>query len=468
MMRTFGSRWIEEWDPNNKGFWQSTGRLIARRNLMFSIFAEFLGFSIWQLWSVIAVGLPKAGFHFSVSQLFWLVSVPGLVGATMRFPYGFAVPIFGGRNWTVFSAAMLLIPTILLGVLVQNPDTPFWLMLIAAATAGFGGGNFASSMANISYFYPDKQKGTALGINAAGGNIGVAVVQFVVPAVIGLGILGLGAKTLARNAHLSLEWGGFIWVPLIVLAALGAYRFMDNLHVSRATIKEQFVIVKRKHTWVMSWLYIGTFGSFIGYSAALPLLIKTQFPAVNALQYAFLGPLVGSVARPFGGWLSDKIGGAKVTFWNFILMGFATLGVIYTLGLSKPGNFNLFLGLFMVLFVTTGVGNGSTFRMIPAIFKANRLKAATSTSPEALAIADKEGRKEAAAVLGFSSAIAAYGSFAIPQFYSFSISQTGNVRAALYGFIGFYATCVGITWWFFLRREARQRVISPVLAEGHV
>src|SRR5215472_9104377 len=391
-----GRRWIKDWDPNNEGFWNSDGWRIARRNLVFSIFAEFLGFSVWQLWSAVSVGLNKGGFHLTSLELFWLVGVPSLVGATARFGYGAAVTLFGGRNWTMISASLLFIPTISLGLIVQQPTAPYWLLVIVAATAGFGGGNFASSMANISHFYPDRIKGTALGLNAAGGNVGVAVVQFIVPGVIGLGILGLGVAP----KHTSLAWAGFLWVPFIAVAALCAYLFMDNLSVSRASLRDQAVVLHRKHTWIMSWLYLGTFGSFIGYSAGLPLLIKTQFPGVNPLQYAFLWPLVGSLSRPFGGWLSDRVGGALVTFWNFIAMIAAACVVIYALSIkTASGAFGLFLAAFMVLFVTTGIGNGSTFRMIPAIFRSECRREARWGGEEAMAAADIQGRREAAAAM---------------------------------------------------------------------
>jgi NNP family nitrate/nitrite transporter-like MFS transporter len=232
---------------------------------------------------------------------------------------------------------------------------------------------------------------------------------------------------------------------------------MDNLAVSRASLREQSVILRRRHTWVMSWLYIGTFGSFIGYSAAMPLLMKTAFPTVNSAEFAFLGPLVGSIARPFGGWLSDRLGGAIVTFWTFAVMGLATIGVIVTLSnRDAPAGFAVFLTVFLVLFVCAGIGNGSTFRMIPAIFRAESVAAgAGRPAPERERLASA-GRREAATVLGFSSAIAAYGSFFIPQSYSISLSRTGGYGGALVGFLGFYLTCLAVTWWFYLRdRGAR-------------
>jgi MFS transporter, NNP family, nitrate/nitrite transporter len=422
-MSTARRPWITGWDPEDDRQWRREGRSIARRNLVFSIFAEFLGFSVWQLWSVVAVQLGRAGFHYPVGELFWLVSVPGLVGATLRFPYGFAVPLFGGRNWTVVSAGLLLVPTVLLAALVLQPATPFWVMLLAAGTAGFGGGNFASSMSNISFFYPDRSKGWALGLNAAGGNVGVAVVQLVVPAVIGLGVLGLHARA-AR--HVALENAGLVWVPLVVAAALCAFFFMDNLAVARASLRDQAAVLRRRHTWIVSWLYVGTFGTFVGSSAALPLLMKTAFPAVSSAEFAFLGPLAGSLARPLGGWLADRFGGAIVTFWTFAAMGAAAVAVIATL---RGGGFAPFLGTFLVLFVCSGIGNGSTFRIIPALFE----------------------RAEAASVLGFSSAVAAYGSFLIPQAYGLSLAWTGGYTGALAALVAFSLTCLVTTWRCYLR-----------------
>jgi MFS transporter, NNP family, nitrate/nitrite transporter len=452
-------RWIDHWEPEDDGFWRATGRRVARRNLIFSIFAEHLGFSVWLLWSVVVVSLPAAGFAFSVDQLFWLVAVPNLVGSLLRFPYTFAVPRFGGRNWTVVSAVLLLVPTGLLAYAVTEPATPYWAFLFIAATAGLGGGNFASSMANISFFYPDRHKGLALGLNAAGGNIGVSLVQLLVPVVITVGVVGA-----AQRPDLYLQNAGLFFVPLIALSALGAWLFMDNLTTARSSFRDQAVIARRKQTWVMSILYIGTFGSFIGYSAAFPLLIKQEFAGVVVSHFAFLGPLVGSLSRPVGGRLSDRIGGARVTLWNFAAMGFGVVAVIFSV---DAHSWAAFLASFLLLFVTAGVGNGSTFRMIPVIFREEALRDVDATDPQARATAMARGRREAAAVLGFSSAVGAFGGFLIPRGFGMSISQTGGLLPALLCFLAFYVVCLAGTWWYYLRRApVGSRV--PSLATANV
>jgi NNP family nitrate/nitrite transporter-like MFS transporter len=442
------SRWIAEWEPEDASFWERVGRRVARRNLIWSILAENIGFSVWLMWSVVAARLPKAGFPYTTDQLFLLVAFPGLVGALMRFPYTFAVPRFGGRNWTIVSALLLLVPTLALAALVSRPATPFWLMVLAASSAGLGGGNFASSMANISFFYPDREKGLALGLNAAGGNIGVSNVQFLVPLVIAGG---------------TLAYAGLMWLAPIAVAAVGAWFFMDNLSSARSNFRDQVSVIKRKHTWVMAWLYIGTFGSFVGYSAAFPLLLKTQFPHVTA-NLAFLGALVGSLARPLGGRMADRLGGARVTLWNFGVMGAATLGVLYFLGKHDFGGF---LASFLVLFITTGIGNGSTFRMIPAIFRAEAFAQVDEGDPAAVEAAARRARRDSAAVIGVSAAIGALGGFFIPQGFSASMKATGGPSAALALFVAFYATCLAMTWWHYLRTSflARQ---APSLAEANV
>jgi MFS transporter, NNP family, nitrate/nitrite transporter len=448
--------WISDWNPENKEFWESKGKYIARRNLIWSIAAEFLGFSIWLLWSIVATKLPQAGFHYTTDQLFTLVALPGLIGSLARFLYAFAPAIFGGRNWTIFSAAVLFIPTLGLAYFVTQPETPFWLMLIVAATAGLGGGNFASSMANISFFYPDRMKGWALGLNAAAGNLGVAVVQLVTPLLLGIGFVSLYLATPTADG-LYLQNAGLMWIVPLTVAVIGVHLFMDNLTLARSSLKEQLVIVKRKHTWVMSYIYIGTFGSFIGYSAAFPLLMKTQFPEIT-VGIAFLGPLVGSIARPFGGLLSDKVGGAKVTFWVFIAMCGAVLGVMYFL---DHKNFAGFLTMFLALFTLTGIGNGSTYMTIPAIFRAEKLHEAEGKDETGRAHALKAAGLEAGAALGFIGAVGACGGYLIPRGFGASIAATGGPFLALEVFIAFYVTCIALNWWYYMRK-------STVLGRAHV
>ena len=338
-------------------------------------------------------------------------------------------------GWIVVLSRWLpLVPEVVscMAGLTRMPARSFLLALLC----GFGGGNFASSMANINFFFPKERKGSALGVNAGLGNLGVSAVQFLAPLVVALGVYGPlagGPQTVVNAAGQSAQiWAqnaAFVWVPFIVICAVAAWIGMNDIADAKASFREQAVIFRRKHNWLMCWLYLGTFGSFIGYAAGFPLLIKSQFPGVNPLQYAWLGPLVGAVVRPFGGWLADKLGGARVTFWNFIVMALAVGGVLWFLKLQS---FAGFFACFMVLFLTTGIGNGSTFRMIPVIFPL----------------------KEASPVLGFTSAFAAYGGFFIPKSYGTSISMTGGPEMALYVFIVFYLTCIAVTWWYYSRKDA--------------
>ncbi|TCO80883.1 NNP family nitrate/nitrite transporter-like MFS transporter [Plasticicumulans lactativorans] len=452
---------LTEWEPEDKAFWEAKGRRIATRNLWISIPNLLLAFAVWMVWSVVVVNLPNLGFKYTANQLFWLAALPALSGATLRIFYSFMVPIFGGRRWTTLSTISLLVPCVWIGFAVQNPDTPYLVMLILALLCGFGGGNFSSSMANISFFFPKAQKGTALGLNAGLGNLGVSAVQFVVPLVITASVFGsLGGEPLTwakgdATRQMWLQNAGFVWVPFIIVAALAAWFGMNDIASAKASFAEQAVVFKRKHNWLMCWLYLGTFGSFIGFSAGFPLLTKTQFPDVNPTQYAFLGPLVGALVRPLGGWLSDRLGGARVTFWNFIAMIAAVFGVLAVLPHGgQGGSFVGFLAMFMVLFVTTGIGNGSTFRMIPVIFLTERQRAAAGQDAAAQEQAVKDANKEAAAVLGFSAAIGAYGGFFIPKSFGSSIELFGGPEGALYGFVVFYLTCIALTWWYYARRNA--------------
>jgi MFS transporter, NNP family, nitrate/nitrite transporter len=452
--RQRGGRWIDQWEPENPEFWERTGKKVARRNLIFSVFAENIAFSVWLLWSIsAAILVAHYNFGFSAAQLFFLVAVPNLIGATLRIPYTFAVPKFGGRNWTVVSGLLLLVPTLLLVVAVSNPSTPYWVFLLIAATAGVGGGNFASSMTNISFFYPDRKKGLVLGLNAAGGNIGVSIIQLGLPVIVGAG--GLFGLVAASAGGVDLARAGYVWGLLALVSAGCAWFFMNNLSVSLASFSEQIKVVRHKHTWIMSWLYVGTFGSFIGYSAAFPLLIGLQFPDVSIANFAFLGALIGSVARPFGGWLADRLGGARVTFWNFVAMAAATVVVITAV---NAGSWPLFLGAFLLVFVTTGIGNGSTYRMIPMIFQRQAVLGAEGATTEAREAALARGRTEAAAVIGLSSAVGAFGgflvvaTFGVLELLSDGAVPTSSIATAFGLFLVFYATCIALTWWHYRRR----------------
>jgi NNP family nitrate/nitrite transporter-like MFS transporter len=454
-------RTLTHWNPEDKAFWEREGEAIAKLNLWISVPSLFLAFAIWQVWSVVAVGLPGLGFHYSTNQLFWLAAAPALSGATLRIFYSFMVPLVGGRRWTAISTATLLIPALGIGFAVQDNQTPYPTMLILALLCGLGGGNFSSSMANISFFFPKERKGSALGVNAGLGNLGVSVVQFLSPLVVTAGIFGIfggDAQTIVKNGQTLQVWtqnAAFIWVPWIVLCSLAAWFGMNDLAEAKASFADQAVIFRRKHNWLMCVLYLGTFGSFLGYAAGFPLLIKSQFPGVNPLAYAWLGPLTGAVVRPFGGWLADKLGGARVTLWNFVVMALAVVGVLIFLP-SGPagGQFAGFFLCFLVLFLTTGIGNGSTFRMIPVIFLTERMRGVNRNDGAAVAQATKEANTEAAATLGFTAAMAAYGGFFIPKSYGSSIALTGGPEAALYIFIAFYLICIAVTWWHYARRNA--------------
>jgi MFS transporter, NNP family, nitrate/nitrite transporter len=316
-------------------------------------------------------------------------------------------------------------------------------------------------MTNISFFYPDRMKGWALGLNAAGGNIGVASVQLLTPILMGIGLINLYQGTPAAGVYV--QNAGLMWLVPIAIAVFGAVFFMNNLTSAKASIKNQLAIVKRKHTWIMSLLYIGTFGSFIGYSAAFPLLIKTQFPTIT-IAIAFLGPLVGSLSRPLGGLLADKVGGAVVTFWNFIAMAAATIGVLYFLGTK---DFAGFLVMFLILFATTGFGNGSTYRMIPSIFREENLFRARGKGEAARLAALKAASIESGAAVGFIGAIGAVGGFLIPLGFGKSIALTGGPQLALVIYLIFYAICLGLSWLFYLRRGAETSG-APSLAQARI
>ncbi|AXB47172.1 MFS transporter [Amycolatopsis albispora] len=447
-MRT--KHWIQHWEPENAEFWETTGKRVARRNLWFSIFAEHVGFSIWTLWSVMVLFMgPEYGF--SAADKFLLVSTPTVVGGLMRLPYTFAVAKFGGRNWTVVSAALLVVPTTLAAI-VMEPGTSLGTFLLVAALGGVGGGNFASSMTNINTFYPERLKGWALGLNAGGGNLGVAAIQLV-----GLLVIGTAGAMAPRLVL-------FIYLPLIVLAALLAYLYMDNLASVRGDTRAMREVVRDKHTWVMSFLYIGTFGSFIGYSFAFGLVLQNQFgrTPLQAAAVTFLGPLIGSLIRPVGGTLADRIGGAKVTLVTFGGMAVAAVGAIVA---SNAKSLAMFTVAFIVLFVLSGIGNGSTYKMIPAIFRAKAQSAIETGASETAELL--RARRLSGALIGLAGAIGAIGGLFINLAFRASFAGTGGGVPAFVAFCVFYLICAGVTWVVYLRREG-VRSPSPALAGAGV
>ena len=516
----FPQQKTSNWQPENPEFWRTRGAKIANRNLWSSIPCLSCAFAIWLYWSVIVVEMKNLGFPFDNDQLFTLSAVAGLTGATLRIPNSFLIAISGGRNVITLTTALLIIPSLGTGIALQNPDTSYSVFVVLAYLSGIGGGNFASSMSNISFFFPKKNQGIALGLNAGLGNVGVSVMQILLPFIITFPLFGLSGRGMplpasvedkAAGTFVWLQNCGLVWVPILIVLAINAWVNMDNLPTASPDVGSnpkdtltalfkslvliccafltsatglymllklelnmfivlpitialtvvimsimqapfnislalQYRIFKNKHNWIMSWLYTMTFGSFIGYSAAFPLLVKIVFGelpdgsvnpnAVNPFTYAWIGPLVGSLIRPVGGWLSDKYGGANVTHWVTVIMINFTSGVAYyvkqaSASLTPEIYFIPFLVLFLILFIASGIGNGSTFQMIPIIFEASR----------------------AGPVLGWTSAIAGYGAFIIPQAFGDRI-KAGHPESALYGFALYYFSCLIINWWFYARKNA--------------
>ncbi|MEU8623147.1 nitrate/nitrite transporter [Streptomyces sp. NPDC048623] len=432
-------RWIERWEPEDETFWRETGERIAKRNLLWSVVSEHIGFSVWSLWSVMVLFMGPA-YGVDPAGKFFLIATATVVGSLIRVPYTFAVARFGGRNWTVFSALLLLLPTGF-AYAVMEPGTSYGTFVLVAALTGVGGGNFASSMTNINAFFPLRKKGWALGLNAGGGNIGVPVVQLA-------GLLVIGT---AGAMHPRIVLG--VYIPLIVLAALGAALFMDNLAPVKNDTGAAKEAVKARHTWIMAFLYIGTFGSFIGYSFAFGLVLQTQFgrTPLQAASLTFIGPLLGSLIRPVGGSLADRHGGARITLWTFAAMSVATGVVIYA---SAVASLTVFLVGFVGLFVLTGLGNGSTYKMIPAIFLTQgHRKGLVGEAAEAY------GRRLSGASMGLIGAVGALGGLGINLAFRQSFLTVGSGTGAFVAFLAFYAACMLVTWAVYLRRPA---AVAPV------
>jgi NNP family nitrate/nitrite transporter-like MFS transporter len=526
---------LKKWEVEDSDFWESSGKKIANRNLWISIPSLLGGFAVWMMWGIITVQMLNLGFPFSQIELFTLMSIAGLAGATLRIPSTFFIRIAGGRNTIFFTTALLMIPAVGAGFALQDKATPLWVFQLLALLSGFGGGNFASSMSNISFFFPKRVQGTSLGLNAGLGNFGVTTMQILVPLVMTAGIFGGGAMILENSSgtligkipagtDTFIHNAGFVWLILLIPLAFAGWFGMNNIVTETVTpnpgspiqaflkisgllaiglvtaavglylllpaptgvgllnkwivlpsvvlltvllmryltrgglqenLKRQYKIFENKHTWAMTVIYTMTFGSFIGFSAAFPLAIKVIFgfthvpgadgvlihDSVNpngpsALMFAWMGPFIGALIRPVGGWVSDKMGGAKVTQIVSIVMIASALGVAYYMAAAYRSAtpeqyFWQFFILFIILFAATGLGNGSTFRTIAMVFNAEQ------TGP----------------VLGWTSAVAAYGAFFIPKVFGEQINAT-TPEYALYGFAIFYTLCLALNWWFYLRPNA--------------
>ncbi|MBI4320199.1 MAG: NarK/NasA family nitrate transporter [Chloroflexi bacterium] len=444
---------MDKWTPEDPVFWEKQGRSIAYRTLVITTLALVLSFATWFVWSAAVVHLNSIGFNLSVSQGFWLAAMPGLSGATLRLIHSFLILRFGTRTVVTLSTASMVIPSIGLGMAVQDPTTPFWLLLVLAALAGLGGGNFASFMSSTSLFFPKVKQGTALGVQAGIGNFGVSLVQFAIPIFVTMSMFGgLGGEPQAWVAgevtkSMWLQNAGYIWVIPVVLSTVLCWFGLVNLPIRRP-IRKQFVIFKRKHTWVMFLLYVMSFGSFSGFSASFPLLIREVFGhlpnAPEPLAYAFLGPLIGSIIRPPAGWLADKVGGGLVTLVCSILLIVGVVGVTASTSPQTAADFTPFLIWMLVLFFASGIGNGSTFQQIPFIFP-----------PE-----------EAGPVLGFTS-IAAYGAFIFPVLFGWALSSFGSPNMAFYIFFAFYLVCAVLNWSYYTKAGC-EKPCKPVPAPSTV
>lgn len=438
--------WLTKWDPEDNLLWESSGKKIAWRTLTITTITLMFSFATWFMMSAIVVKLPSIGFKFSSNQLFWLAAMPGLAGGTLRIVHTFLLPIYGTRHVITFATLIKLIPCIGIGLAVMNPSTPFWVFMVLAFTCGFGGGDFSSYMPSTNLFFPKRLKGTALGIQAGIGNFGVSLAQFMTPALLGIAIYG-AAETLTKvnpktkevlgTSQIYLQNAAFWYVPLLILMTILCWWFLRSVPV-KASFKEQLDIFKDKHTWFCTITYVMTFGAFSGLSASFPLMMKSLYGgfegAPDPLKYAFYGPLIGSASRVIFGFVSDKTGGAILTTITGIgLIAGSTL--LITMGLVAPmgmEQFPMFVTVMLGLFFFTGIGNAATFRQYPIIFGHNP--------------------RQAAGVIGWTAAIAAYGPFIFSTIIGAVIGATGKATNFFYGLIAFAAIATWINWYYYNRR----------------
>ncbi len=454
---------ITDWDPEDVAAWEAGNKNIVRRNPIWSVIAEHIGFSIWSIWSVMMLFMPEAVYGFSAGDKFLLGATATLVGACLRIPYTLATATFGGRNWTVFSAFVLLIPTVGTMWLLAHPGLALWPYLLCAALAGFGGGNFASSMTNINAFYPQRLKGWALGINDCGGNIGVPMVQLV------------GLLVIATLGNRQPYWVCAGYLVALAVAGVGAALYMDNLEQHKVDLTAMGSILRVRETWVISLLYLGTFGSFIGFAFAFGRVLQINFAAggqtaalvsLRAAQIAFIGPLLGSLSRVYGGKLADRIGGGRVTLVVFagMILGAGILVAVSTLDDHTPGptTATMMAGYvvgFSALFLLSGIGNGSVYKKIPSIFEA-RSRSLDASEAERVAWS----RAMAGALIGFAGAVGALGGVGINLALRQSYLSSHSATAAFWIFLAFYAAACALTWAMYVKRP----VSAPGTSAGPV
>lgn len=425
---------VQNWNPEDASFWDACGKKIANQNLYVSTWSLTLSFVAWTLWATVAAQLNAIGFHLSDQQIFTLASLPGLVGATCRLFYTYMPGIIGGKTWTWIATAIMLVPVIGLGQAIQNPATSYETLVLLVSLIGVAGGNFSSSMANIGNFFPRSRKGTALGINGGIGNLGVSLIYLVTPFAISLAALGnlLGSpQTTSAGKELYLQMACYVWVIPILITLWLILRYMDNLPAVTQSPREVIALLSKKHTWVLTWIYTCGFGSFIGYSVALALLVNKEFPEISFTYAAFIGPLISALCRSFGGWWADKIdSGASITFYALILMLLSSLGVLFFIHAHQ---FTFFFICFLLLFLATGLVNGATFRMMPIVFK---------------------DPKQSSLITGFTAAIAAYGAFIIPKIFGWSYATFSSVDTAFYILMMYTSLTIGLTYYYYHRKNA--------------
>jgi len=443
MSATSDSAYLSRWEPENEQFWADTGSTVAWRTLTITTLGLVLSFATWFMMSAIVVRLPNIGFTFDTMQLFWLAAMPGLAGGSLRIIHTFLIPIFGTRKVITVSTLMKLIPAIGVGLAILDPTTPFWVFMVLAFTAGFGGGDFSSYMPSTSIFFPKRLQGTALGIQAGIGNFGVSLTQFVTPWIIGFALFGSflgGSQTMVRGETTSSIWlqnSSFIYVPFLLIIGVVAWVYLRRIPI-KAPFREQLDIFKNKHTWFCTITYMMTFGSFSGLSAAFPLLIKIvygDFPnAPDPLTYAFLGPLVGSLSRVAAGPIADKFGGALLTHITGIVLivGVTLMAFGGLLTPTSLDQFPYFVVLMLVMFLFTGVGNASTFRQFPIIFS--------------------HSARQGAGVIGWTAAIAAYGPFLFSTLIGVAITGTGSAVPFFIGIGCYYILATSVNWWYYTRK----------------